>query len=101
MTELCFADDAVIVGSTKDDTIRATIEFDRVVVCGLTVSVPNTKLLVAGTHADLYLRGLYVYRALVLGVLLYAVETLPVKQSYIRTLEVFHFHCLKSILGIS
>ena len=51
MTELCFADDAAIVAPTKDSIARATAELDRVVkACGLTIRVPKTKLLVAGTN---------------------------------------------------
>ena len=42
-----------------------------------------------------------VYQAVVLGVLLYAVETWPIKQSNLHPLEVFHYHCLRNILGIS
>ena len=41
-----------------------------------------------------------VYQAVVLGVLLYAVETLPIKQSNLHSLEVFHHCCLRNILGI-
>ena len=37
-----------------------------------------------------------VYQAVVLGVLLYAVETWPVKQREVRTLETFHHHCLRT-----
>ena len=36
-----------------------------------------------------------------LGVLLYAVETWPVKQREVRTLETFHHCCLRTLLGIS
>ena len=39
-----------------------------------------------------------VYQAVVLGVLLYTVETWPVKQKEVRTLETFHHHHLR-ILG--
>ena len=40
-----------------------------------------------------------VYQAMVLGVLLYAVETWPIKQRDVCSLE--SFRCLRSILGIS
>ena len=42
-----------------------------------------------------------VYNAVVLGVLLYAVETWSIKQRELHSLEVFHYRCLKTILGIS
>ena len=42
-----------------------------------------------------------VYQAVVLGVLLYAVETWPVKQREVRILETFHHRCLRTLLGIS
>jgi len=43
-----------------------------------------------------------IYQAVVLGVLLYAVETWPVKQREVRTLETFHHRCLRTLLlGIS
>ena len=42
-----------------------------------------------------------VYQAVVLGVLLCAVETWPVKQREVRDLETFHHHCLRTLLGIS
>ena len=42
-----------------------------------------------------------VYKAVVLGVLLYAVETWPIKQRELHSLEVFHHRCLRTILGIS
>ena len=41
------------------------------------------------------------YRAIVLGVLLYGAETWPAKRDNSRKLEVFHNRCLRSILGIS
>ena len=51
MTELCLADDTAIVAPTKDNIARATVELDKVVKeCGLTISVPKTKLLVAGSN---------------------------------------------------
>ncbi len=42
-----------------------------------------------------------VYKAVVLGVLLYGSETWATKQDSIRRLEVFHNRCLKGILGIT
>ena len=36
-----------------------------------------------------------------LGVLLYAVETWPIKQKELHSLLVFHHRCLRTILGIS
>ena len=42
-----------------------------------------------------------VYQAVVLGVLLYAVETWPVKQREVCALQTFHHHCLRTLLGIS
>ena len=42
-----------------------------------------------------------VYQVVVLGVLLYAVETWPVKQREVRILEAFHHRCLRTLLGIS
>ena len=42
-----------------------------------------------------------VYQAVVLGVLLYATETWPVKQKDVRKLEAFHHCCLRSVMGIS
>jgi len=42
-----------------------------------------------------------VYQAKILGVLLYAVETWPVKQREVHTLDTFHQHCLRTSLGIS
>ena len=48
LTELCFADDAAITAPTKDGIVKATVELDRVVrACGLIISIPKTKLLVA------------------------------------------------------
>ena len=152
-----------MVAATKKNLVEATIELDRVVqACGLTISVPKTKFLVAGngvTQSDLepihvggsaielvsYFRYLgsvvechdgmnaeltarvsraatifgamrrsvfsdkllclqtkrMVYQAVVLGVLLYAVETWPIKQSNLHSLVVFHHLCLRNILGIS
>ena len=163
LNEFCFADDAAVVAATKKNLIEATIELDRVVqACGLTISVPKTKFLVAGngvTQSDLepihvggsaiesvssfrYLgsvvecrggvnaeltarvsqaatifgamrRSVFsdkllclqtkrmVYQAVVLGVLLYAVETWPIKQSNLHSLEVFHHQCLRNFLVIS
>ena len=42
-----------------------------------------------------------VYQAVVLGVLLYAVEAWPVKQREVRTLETFQHHRSRTLLGIS
>ena len=42
-----------------------------------------------------------VYQAVMLGVLLYAVETWPIKQRDVHSLEVFHYRCLRTILGVS
>ena len=48
--ELCFADDAVITASTREDITKATMELQQVTAeCGLTISIPKTKLMVAGT----------------------------------------------------
>ena len=41
-----------------------------------------------------------VYKAVVLGIL-YAVETWPIKQRKLHSLEVFHHRCLRTILGVS
>ena len=49
VTELCFADDAVITASTREDITKATVELQQVTAkCGLTISFPKTKLMVAG-----------------------------------------------------
>ena len=49
VTELCFADDAVITASTREDIIKATVELQQITAeCGLTISFPKTKLMVAG-----------------------------------------------------
>ena len=49
LNEFCFADDVVVVAATKKNLVEAAIESDRVVqTCGLTISVPKTKFLVAG-----------------------------------------------------
>jgi len=42
-----------------------------------------------------------VYKAVVLVGFLYAVETWPIKQRELPSLEVFRHHCLRTILGIS
>ena len=42
-----------------------------------------------------------VYKAVVLGVLLYGSETWTTKRDAVRRLEVFHNRCLKRILGIT
>ena len=41
-----------------------------------------------------------VFQAVVLGVLLYAVETWPVKQREVHTLETFHHRCLKGLCDV-
>ena len=49
VTELCFADDEVITASTREDITKATVELQQVTAeCGLTISFPKTKLMVAG-----------------------------------------------------
>ena len=45
--------------------------------------------------------SMVVYQAVVLGVLLYAVETWPIKQRDVYSLESFHHRCLWNILSIS
>ena len=42
-----------------------------------------------------------VYRAVVMGVLLYGAETWAIKRADSRKLEVFHNRCLRAILGIT
>ena len=42
-----------------------------------------------------------VYEAVVLGVLLYGVETLTLKRVHSHKLEVFHNICMRAILGIT
>ena len=50
MTELSFADDAAIVTYSREDLVKATTELNIVVTaCGLTISIPKTKFLVAGS----------------------------------------------------
>ena len=51
VTEQCFADDAIITASTREDITKATMELKQVTnEYGLTVSFPKTKLLlVVGT----------------------------------------------------
>ena len=162
MTELSFADDTAVVASTREDLVKATVELNSVVTaCGLTISIPKTKVLVVGSYvvqSDLdpivvgsdfitsvasfrYLGSLVeshggvqleldarisrtasvfgalrrsvfsdhmlstttkcmVYQAVVLGVLLYAVETWPVKQREVHTLETFHHRCLKGLCDV-
>jgi len=49
LTEFCFGDDAAIMAPTKDSIVKATV--DKVVrVCGLNISIPKTKFLVAGKN---------------------------------------------------
>ena len=48
VTELCFADDAVIYYCKY--SVKATMELQQVTAeCGLTISFPKTKLMVVGT----------------------------------------------------
>ena len=42
-----------------------------------------------------------VYRAVVLGVLLYGAETMTIKLAHSKKLEVFHNRCMRAILGIT
>ena len=50
MTELSFADDAAIVTSSRDDHGKVTVELSNIVTaCGLTISIPKTRFLVAGS----------------------------------------------------
>ena len=50
MTKLSFADDAAIVTSSKEDLVKTTAELNTIVTaCGLTISIPKTKFLVAGS----------------------------------------------------
>ena len=58
------------------------------------------RLVFAGKDLSLATKRL-LYRAIVLGVLLYGAETWPAKRDNSRKLEVFHNRCLRSILGIS
>ena len=49
MTELLFADDAAAVGTTREAIVEAAQVLDKVTTeWGLTMSIPMTKLLVAG-----------------------------------------------------
>ena len=51
VTELCFVDDAVITASTREDISKASMELQLITAeCGLTISSPKTKLMVAGTE---------------------------------------------------
>ena len=50
LTELYFANDVVITATTRQDITKAIMELEQVTTeCGLTISFPKTKLLVAGT----------------------------------------------------
>ena len=50
LAELCFVNDAVITTTTRQDITKAIMELEQVTTeCGLTISFPKTKLLVAGT----------------------------------------------------
>ena len=45
------ADDSVITSSTMEDITKATMELQQVTAeCGLTISFPKTKFMVAGTR---------------------------------------------------
>ena len=49
-TELQFADDAALMGTSREEIERAARNLDDTVMKrGLTVSIPKTELLVAGT----------------------------------------------------
>ena len=162
VTELQFADDAALVGSSREEIERAARVLDSVTTeWGLTMSIPKTKLLVVGTCDEEDLRPLtirgktievvsdfrylgalveahgevlmdvedrigrasrafgalcrpvfrdsnlslrtkrMVYRAVVLGVLLYGAETWVNKSTATRKLESFNSRCLRRILGIT
>jgi len=50
MSELSYVDYAAMVTSTAEDLVKATVELSSIVTaCGLTISVPKTKFLVAGS----------------------------------------------------
>ena len=163
VTELQFADDAVLVGATRESIVRAAHVMDEVTSeWGLTMSIPKTKLLVTGAPHDeqdwqpIDIRGesievvsefrylgavveiqgeivkdvedkiarasrafgalckpvfrdgdlsnktkRMVYRAAVLGVLLYGAETWANKRAATRKIESFHNKCLRRILNIT
>ena len=42
-----------------------------------------------------------VYKAVVLGIILYGSETWTTKRFHVRKLEVFHNRCMRTIMGIS
>ena len=74
----------------------------------LTVRVSHAAVVIGALHRSVFCNGLLsiltrsiVYKAAVLGILLYAVETWPIKQRELHSLEVFHHRCLRTILGIS
>jgi len=51
LTEFCCADDAAIMAPTEDSIVNAAVELYRVVrACGLNISIPKTKFLVAGRN---------------------------------------------------
>lgn len=53
MTELQFANDAVLVGTTRESIVRAAHVLDEVTLeWGLTMSIPKTKRLVVGAPLD-------------------------------------------------
>ena len=162
VTELQFADDAAIVGSSREEIERAARTLDEVASeWGLTLSLPKTKLLVSGVWNEddlqpITIRGdsievvpdfrylgsiveahgevlkdvedriarasrafgalcrpvfqdrslslrtkRMVYRAVVMGVLLYGAETWVNKRAATRKLESFNNKCLRRILGIT
>ena len=161
-TELQFVDDAALVGSSREEIERAAQTLDEVASeWGLTLSLPKTKLLVAGMWSDndlqpISIRGdtiesvpefrylgsiveahgeilkevedriarasrafgalcrpvfhdnklsletkRMVYRAVVMGVLLYGAEAWVNKRAVTRKLESFNNKCLRRILGIT
>ena len=51
MTELSFVNYVAVVASTRQDLVKATLELNSVVTaCGLTISIPKTKILVVGSY---------------------------------------------------
>ena len=162
VTELQFADDAALVGISREEIERAARVLDEVTSeWGLTVSLPKTKLLVVGASVEedlqpisirdefievvsefRYLAAIVeacggvvndmadriarasrafgalckpvfkygglslatnrmVYRAVVLGVLLYGAEAWVNKSAATQKLESFNNKCLRRILGIT
>ena len=162
VTELQFADDAALVGSSREEIVRGARTLDKVASeWGLTLSLSKTKLLVAGTWSEDDLQPIsiredsieavtefkylgsvveahgevlkdvedkiarasrafgalcrpvfqdsnlslktkrMVYRAVVMGVLLYGAEAWVNKRAVTRKLEAFNNKCLRRILGIT